>query len=360
MLRLVLPGMLMMVCATWVCAETVQWGKQIYSNRPVGYTVPTPYYGTPMTPRFIAPVPYRTTVVRVAHPAPQIVAPEPALPELAPPVPGPYSLGASQLPVPQVVKETIILQQSPPETSVNDELDAFYARLAKIQLEKHQLDKALALVQNIKSETFKVRTVVDLAEYVSRDKSYRNEAEQLYRLAIDGMAAIDRRQPFRIDSGNLQGVSQQPALLDKPAVVVPPTVVEPDPAQRQPEPVVETPIIKPELLDNTAGKNGRQPDPPKTENNGLVTVPSVDLTIPQESTVLPPKQVPVPVPLDDVEVSPPDSSSHSEQDFVRPSPTVRLDAEAKESDTPLETLVPPKSPEVKPRPLRPIILPQEN
>jgi uncharacterized protein (UPF0335 family) len=113
---------------------------------------------------------------------------------------------------PQVVKETTFILREPTlEVSVHDELDAFYARLAKIQLEKHQLAEALSLVRKIRSEIFKVRTIVNLAEFVSRDKNYRDEAEQLYRLALEGMEALDNNQPFRIGMSDAQPV---PLLLD--------------------------------------------------------------------------------------------------------------------------------------------------
>ncbi|MCL2744417.1 MAG: hypothetical protein FWE67_11265, partial [Planctomycetaceae bacterium] len=48
-------------------------------------------------------------------------------------------------------------------------LDELNSRLAKIQLEKKNLPAVLSLVDKIKSPEFKVKTLVNLAEYVSRD-----------------------------------------------------------------------------------------------------------------------------------------------------------------------------------------------
>ena len=260
MLRLVylaiLPGMVLTTCAAWVNADT----KQMYSNRPVGYTVPTPYYGTPMAPRFMVPP---TTTARIQA-TPRVVTTDP------------LTVTSKSVPIetssaPQVIERTFIVRDAQPEVNVNDELDAFYARMAKIQLEKHQLDDALALVQNIKSETFKVRTIVSLAEYVSRDKNYQSEAEKLYRLALAGLEALDKKQPLRIDAGSVKVVPPQneqrtideqgPAtILDPPK---PPGNVQLIPDRTAPQPKELDPPA-----DNTgAGKIAPTPieDPPTQE-----------------------------------------------------------------------------------------------
>lgn len=215
MLRLVYMTIFLgMVLTAWVCVNTA-WAdsgaaaenKQIYSNRPAGYTVPTPYYGTPMAPRFIVPPNHSYRVQAVRYSAGET---ETAAKVIESDVP---------LAPPQIVERTIILRDPQPEINVNDELDTFYARLAKIQLEKHHITETLALVQKIKSEMFKVRTVVSLAEYVSRDKNYQSEAEQLYHLAIAGMEALDQKQPFRVDLDSVKDIAQP--VIQLPPVRLP-------------------------------------------------------------------------------------------------------------------------------------------
>ena len=433
---IILPGMLLTACAAWVYADTGKLnskaveGKQMYSNRPIGYTVPTPYYGTPMAPRFVSPtvVPYRVTVVpgiRAGMDDPKIVAPAPVVPvrtpELAPVAPVPTFPTVSSPSVPQVVeKTTFILREPLPEANVNDELDKLNARLAKIQLEKRQLTKALALIQNIKSETFKVRTVFDLAEYVSRDKNYRNEAEQLYLLAIVGIEALDRRLPFHIDLNSIMdspSATFTPPELTKPAPpifkplspapepVKPEPVVEPKPAPPvvllppQPPPIpieIDTspaplpplqleqakpdePAPKPPILipEDDIGQNGRKrqpaPAPPsKNENDGIVTTPPVKQPVPPEEappalkqqddpppSITKPKPIPIPLPEENVKVSPPDSLNPP---LTSPKPEQKPFVKPKPA-IPLEDNVPEETPkEIKPptkRPLPKIILDME-
>jgi hypothetical protein len=190
---------------------------------------------------------------------------------MAPYVPVPLASAVLPPPAPQVieVKPTIIVQPAQlPEINVNDELDAFYARLAKVQLEKRQLDNALALVEKIKSETFKVRTVVDLAEYVSRDKNYQSEAEKLYRLALAGMEALDKGQPFRIDTGAKVVVPPAvPYVVPQPEPVrlleplKPSVVAEPVDEPVLPEPVVPPPL-RPAIVPQPLIETDYPPAPP--------------------------------------------------------------------------------------------------
>jgi len=154
-------------------------------------------------------MPPHVTVVRgksshVLIPQAITVAPVPMrVPELAPIVPG---MPIGQAPafhaahpfVPSVAERAAFTPHDP-VASVSNELDMMNARLAKIQLEKRDLPSALALIRNIRSDTFKVRTLVDLTEYVSRDQTYQREAEQLYRLAVAGIEALSRGQAVRID-----------------------------------------------------------------------------------------------------------------------------------------------------------------
>ena len=382
MLRIVhlaiLPGVLLTACAVWVNADTVEGravaGKQMYSNRPAGYTVPSPYYGTPMAPRFVSPtaVPYRVTVVQGTR-SPQVVAPVTAVPvqvpEFAPTVPVPMFPSTSATSGQQAGERTIVIQPPKQEVSVNDELDVFYARLAKLQLEKHELDTALALVQNIKSETFKVRTVVDLAEYVARDKSYQSEAEKLYRLAIAGMDALDRKQPFRIDTSAPVApapVPLPPEVIPTPPVDVPDTTITPRPIPINDPPPVPDPPAPPQTEDT--GQNGitmpLAPDPPLDERSGLEVAPPVNppptdeappVSRDQERPIITPGgRIPLGPPLDDNSGPPSVSTNTPKPDtIVRPKPIVNLDDEEPETT---------KRPTVQPlvRPLRPPIVLDEN
>ena len=392
MLRIVhlaiLPGVLLTTCTAWVFADTTRpanrvaiESKQMYSNRPAGFTVPVPYYGTPMAPRFMAPptmVQSRpaVTVSRVHQTsAPAIVV----APVQVPPAPlavASNTSSVSQFAVPQVIEKTIVLREPQPEANVNDELDTFYARMAKIRLEQRQLPEALALIQKIKSETFRVRTVVSLAEYVSRDKSYQSEADQLYRLALAGMEALDRGQPFRIDAGGENAplpvnplpsvpapVPQDPPVVvapprPAPELLNPPIVTPPTPDTKpQPTPVVDPaepppvalppelslggPLSRPPLvIEGDTGRNGRSPPP---QGNGVdsgiaISPPEKPPITPEQAPpartteenngLTPPPPIrPAPIPFDD-EVPPPDPSATvptpEPLPFVRPTPAIPL------------------------------------
>jgi hypothetical protein len=84
------------------------------------------------------------------------------------------------------------------ENKQENQLDELNARLAKIQLEKHNLNETLKLIDKIKSSAVKARTLVDLAEYVSRDNNYKKEADQLYALAVDGIDALTKGEAIVI------------------------------------------------------------------------------------------------------------------------------------------------------------------
>jgi len=268
-LRNILPGMLLTVCAIGVCSDTVEAqtrvnadSKQMYSNRAIGYTVPTPYYGTPTAPWFMVPPTAAAYVQTTPADVPaKSVSPgplAPALPVAAKPSTSPT---ATETPI-------IVLRESSapvPEINVDDASDTFYARLAKIQLEKHQLDETLTLVKNIKSEVFRVHTLVDLAEYVSRDKNYQSEAEQLYRLALSGTEALNK-QGVTLPPAPQPSAPQPPAAVPAPPAPVPdPTAapapaVQPSPGQGRPSPIL--------LQDDSAQRKGTgKQSPPNSPPN---------------------------------------------------------------------------------------------
>ncbi|MDR2644357.1 MAG: hypothetical protein LBC74_16375 [Planctomycetaceae bacterium] len=82
------------------------------------------------------------------------------------------------------------------------QLDFLNARLAKMQLEKKNLDGTLHSIDKIENVAFKVQTLVDLAEYVSRDKNYKKEAEHLFELALAATDAFAKNQPVIITFPN--------------------------------------------------------------------------------------------------------------------------------------------------------------
>lgn len=164
-------------------------------------------------------------------------------------------------------------------------IDDFHARLAKIQLEKHHLDETLDLIEKIKSPAFKVKTLVDLAEYVSRDSNYRREAETLYDLAVNGIEALTANKPIvvkrtgadaflpRSSGESTTGTTSLPKLVDevKPTIKKPtltlleeepatPTIPETPAAPATPDPTEQTPtpLPRPAQVD-------KKPETPKTE-----------------------------------------------------------------------------------------------
>ena len=389
MLRIVslaiLPGVLLVACASWVSADTA---KQKYSNRPIGYTVPTPYYGTPMAPRFVVPP---VAQVRVQPPQRAETDDYPRV----------SSSAAVTPPAPLVGDKTVfILREPAPEVNVNDELDAFYARMAKIQVEKRQLPEALALIQNIRSETFKVRTIVSLAEYVSRDKNYQSEAEQLYRLALTSIDALDKKQPFRIDTGSVRIVIPpvdqtlvkpavdpvaapipEPIDIDEPVLVPQPSETQQGTPSR---PVIELGTLGDDVGQN--GENGRRPPPPPPPPDegigsgvadGIVVSPPGNKNITtndifEDDGPPPPDSTTTTKPTQD---SPPASSNGTkpiispDNNFVRPPAVIPLNTPEEATTAPPVTDAKPNETAAEPpkpaagstsRPRLPIILTDEN
>lgn len=149
-------------------------------------------------------------------------------------------------------KPSAPLSWASPSTKAADsadsrEIDELNARLAKIQLEKHRLDETLKLIDRIKSPSFKVKTLVDFAEYVSRDKNYSREAEQLYTLAVDGIDALTQNKPIvvKIDDKPKRATEPAETTISPPRRrSAPPVDDEPDPIAK-PEPRTEKPEPRP-------------------------------------------------------------------------------------------------------------------
>ncbi|MDR2762824.1 MAG: hypothetical protein LBB88_09505 [Planctomycetaceae bacterium] len=110
---------------------------------------------------------------------------------------------------------TIIVTENMPS-----QLDFLNARLAKMQLEKKNLDGTLNSIDKIKNDAFKVQTLVDLAEYVSRDKNYKTEAERLFELALAATDAFEKKQPVIINLHNSESSSSSTNSTNKTTTTI--------------------------------------------------------------------------------------------------------------------------------------------
>ena len=257
-LPLLMFGFAALVGLTFAAETPV--GRQIYSSRqpgaprrPVLVYDEQPVIVEQETPR-LAPQPFWQPSKTVISEGPAFVqpgpvaAPDPNLPLSGIDFPAPPSPKKNEEPKPTPNLEF------PARTPIafppsNTQIDEFYARLAKLQLEKKQLTETLTLIGKIKSDSFKVKTLVELAEYVAHDGNYQREADQLFVLAQNGIDALANGKPISIDvlqeerktvpshPAEEKASPRRPALLDEPD--------EPKPTPRSPmlldddEPVAE-------------------------------------------------------------------------------------------------------------------------
>ncbi|GHT29063.1 hypothetical protein FACS18942_09960 [Planctomycetales bacterium] len=134
---------------------------------------------------------------------------------------------AAVLPVPLVPKAITVPAGIAEQ---KQQLDDFNSRLAKIQLEKKNLTAVLSLIEKIKSPEFKVKTLVDLAEYVSRDSNYKKEADTLYELAVSGIDALSTGKPVVVlDTAKNDAVKTDTIKLPEKPVIKPETNTESKP-----------------------------------------------------------------------------------------------------------------------------------
>ncbi|MGL4595070.1 MAG: hypothetical protein ACRCUY_10110 [Thermoguttaceae bacterium] len=138
------------------------------------------------------------------------------------------------------------------------EIDNWYARLAKIQLERHNLAETLNLIGKMKSNSAKAQTLVDFAEYVSRDINYRKESDALFGLAVSGIAAINDNKPVSL---SLAIVSPTPVIQPK---IEQPKIEQPKTEQPKTEPPKTGP--KPILFDETKNSDVKNSE---VKNNDL-------------------------------------------------------------------------------------------
>ncbi|MDR3232606.1 MAG: hypothetical protein LBT46_02880, partial [Planctomycetaceae bacterium] len=301
--------------------------KALYSTRPgqVRSAVPYYYYGTPTAPRFsqpqfFVPPPEPAGLSTQAVPLQAVAKTKPAIPP-APPLENAVAVqppAPVTAPVPPVInveksiEKTIVIRDEEPKVSTDDEMDALNARLAKIQLERHNLTHALNLVKKIKSQEFLAKTVVDLAEYVSRDPNYRAESDKLYGLAVAAIESIRRGTLVNIsvegtnNAASAAEVQVQPPAVQQP-VVQPETKPAVQPAAEKPKPVPviiedgDTPDDKPDVPakepdkpavkapDDKPDVPAKEPDKPAPWNGSIGSVQSPPDTSPPQppATVTP-------------------------------------------------------------------------
>ncbi|MDR0338281.1 MAG: hypothetical protein LBI18_14490 [Planctomycetaceae bacterium] len=206
------------------------------------------------------------------------------------------------------------------------QLDELNARLAKIQLEKHNLNETLKLIDKIQSSAIKARTLVDLAEYVSRDNNYKKEADQLYALAVDGIDALTKGEAIVIKiksdpKNDWSGDSKKESVLSSSSVTDTKTSGSGTPSFTEPKKPTESVTTSPRkptltLLDEdkpVESSNSQVESASKTipipklnessaETHSIIKTPNV----PDTSSVAP--NVPKPKPVVPV-LAPPEESS---------------------------------------------------
>jgi len=258
------------------------------------------------------------------------------------------------VPPPVAIPAAVITPQS--------NLDELNSRLAKIQLEKKNLPAVLSLVDKIKSSEFKVKTLVDLAEYVSRDSNYKKEADALYKLAVDGIDALSEGNPVVIE--------------------IPGAAVFPTPAPKKQITLTDTPQEKPIEIKPVEIKPAAEPvetkplTPLEVKPEGRKKLTIVDEEdekplppAPKPSPKLEDKPVEVKPVVEPVETKPAETKPEGgkkltivdideEDEKPLPKPAPKLEDKPVETDMPKTTTLPdtkeePKSADVKPDSVKP-------
>jgi hypothetical protein len=166
-------------------------------------------------------------------------------------------------------------------------LDVLNARLAKMQLEKKNLDGTLRSIDKIEDVAFKVQTLVDLAEYVSRDKNYKKEADYLLNLALTATDDFARKRPVIITF---------PDNNSKPDTTITTTPIRTTPKPTKRPALTETPpndpVVPPsDPIENTPKTIENEDeylyDPqPKNTNKTKNDIPKLD-TVPELTPTIP-------------------------------------------------------------------------
>ncbi|MCL2745333.1 MAG: hypothetical protein FWE67_15935, partial [Planctomycetaceae bacterium] len=207
----------------------------------------------------------------------------------------------------------------------------------------------------IKSPEFKVKTLVDLAEYVSRDSNYKKEADALYELAVAGIDALSEGKPVVVKvpetTAPIQAPKKQITLTDTPQEK--PIEVKPVEIKPAMEPVETKPLTQLEV---------------KPEGGKKLTIVDIDE---EDKKPLPkpaPKLEDKPAEVKSVETKPTEPKPEDgkklrikivdeEDEEPLPKPAPKLEDKPVETDMPKTTLPDtkeePKSANVKPDSVKP-------
>lgn len=168
-----------------------------------------------------------------------------------------------------------------PQNTAARDADEFNARLAKIQLEKKNTEEMLNLIDRIKSPNFKVKTLVDLTEYVSRDSNYNREAELLYQLAVSGIDALAAGRPIVVKKAEptIQAKAPVVPIQKKDSTPTTPLITSPLIPKRE-DPQVSTTTTRTTVPTAAPKKTLTLVDEP---DDDLPTLQSTRPSIPQSS-----------------------------------------------------------------------------
>ena len=252
-------------------ADDAPTSRQLYSSRQPGARRAQPVFENYVVPRMAPAQPILSEPAEeIIFEGPVFIHPAPAAnPEPDQPLSG---IDFPSLPSPkgnEEPKPTPIVE-FPARTPIafppsDTQIDEFYARLAKLQLEKKQLAETLTLIGKIKNDLFKVKTLVELAEYVAHDTNYKREADQLFVLAQNGIDALANGKPIVLAAPEAERKPveekvppRQPTLLERldtpqPTPQRPPLLddlLDDEPVVEETQPVTPPRPARPPLLDD--------------------------------------------------------------------------------------------------------------
>ncbi len=292
----VMTGLLTFLAFSATVAQTPR-GKELYSSRPRNYQPPTLF------------VPEEPVQVPVTNPT-RVTRPVPTSPGVAQtrttPAPVLAPLERESAPVEPVVKVPVESQLMPPvsvlvgeefevprtkassteQKEENTEFpivagltsaeDGFDARLAKILLEKHDLEGVLRRVEKMNRNS-RVKTLVDLAEYVSRDKNYKKEADILFELAVNAVDALREGDPIVVTMPTkIDSVPAPSYVVPKPRIVIQEgeeEILEPSPTVPQTElPKLALPEDEDRPVMETTPEPPARPEPPVSKRPSIMMI----------------------------------------------------------------------------------------
>jgi hypothetical protein len=266
-------------------AAEAQTGKQIYSSRqPGAVRRPQPVYDDmpvytdqPVvvehgSPRMAPAMPFPTPPS--FRPAQEIIIEEGSVllqPESAPGLSTTRPLSGMDIPArpapPKSDEPTPILSfGSRPLVEAatvfpKEQVDEFYVRLAKLQLEKKQLADVLTLIRKIKSDACKVKTLVEFAEYAAHEANYQKEADELLVLAQNGIDAFANGKPVSVEVSTVKPEQieekippKKPTLLDDE-----PVAEEKKPAEAPKRPVLNLDDDEPAIEEKKPAATPKRP-----------------------------------------------------------------------------------------------------